>query len=484
MKTYSVTSLKCQLALIILVSFIFSSSLTANTIHVPDDQPTIQAAIDIAVDGDTVLVAQGIYYENINFIGKNIVVASQYILDNNLFKIFSTIINGGDPVHPDTASCVRFISGEDSTAMLIGFTLTGGTGTIWPDIHVGGKYREGGGILIEFSSPTIKHNLIMDNEAIDKSGTGVVSAGGGAIRSGDGNPRILNNTIRDNRGLYGAGIVLNYSGGIIKNNLIYQNTGGEDFSGSGIWCYNNGPAPKIYENNTIVENHSSGGGQYGGKGGALMVWSTLVTVRNNIIWGNTQSTGGPIALISGTVDMTYSDIEGGWTGEGNIDLDPEFTGLDYYLEGSSPCIDSGDPDPVYNDPEDPNNPGFALFPARIGLRNDMGAYGGPLSVILPIAVIPGVFNNEEGLNKITLEQNYPNPVKNSTEFRYSVKIPGVVNLTIYNMDGQRIQTLVNEFKTPGSYNVNYNCSSLTKGIYIYKLQSNGQMLAKKMIVAD
>src|SRR5437867_1323157 len=65
-----------------------TASLAQNTIHVPGDQPTIQGAIDAATNGDTVLVAPGTYYENINFLGKTIRVtssigAAQTIIDGS-----------------------------------------------------------------------------------------------------------------------------------------------------------------------------------------------------------------------------------------------------------------------------------------------------------------------------------------------------------------------------------------------------------------
>ncbi len=113
-----------------LVLFVFSLS-NANTIKVPQDFTTIQGAINASTNGDTVLVASGTYYENINFNGKNIVLTSNYGITGDASYIKSTIINGSTPAHPDTASCVRIISGEDSTAVLQGFTLTGGKGTKW-----------------------------------------------------------------------------------------------------------------------------------------------------------------------------------------------------------------------------------------------------------------------------------------------------------------------------------------------------------------
>ena len=151
--------------------------LWANIIRVPGDQPTIQSGINAASNGDTVVVYPGTYFENIIFRGKNIVVTSRFYETGDMSFIQSTVINGSKPSHTDTASCVLIINHEDTTAVLQGFTITGGKGTKWKDEHSSGTYREGGGILVAFTSPIIRNNLIINNEAIDKSG--VTDAGGG-----------------------------------------------------------------------------------------------------------------------------------------------------------------------------------------------------------------------------------------------------------------------------------------------------------------
>jgi len=240
-------------------------------------------------------------------------------------------------LHSDTSSCVLIVSGENTSAILEGFTLTGGNGTIWMDTHLNQSYREGGGILIELSSPTIKHNFIIGNNATNISG--VVSAGGGGVRCGDGNPLIISNIIKGNKGRYGAGIVMNFSTGVIKNNIIVENSGGEDYGGSGIWSYASGVT--IIENNTIVGNSSSGSGQNGaGHGGGMLIWSTSITGCNNIVWDNTQTSGGQISLLGGaSANITYSDIKGGWSGTGNIDQDPMFADGNYILSDTSVCVD-------------------------------------------------------------------------------------------------------------------------------------------------
>ena len=118
--------------LLLFVIIICVSNLYAQgeVINVPGDQPTIQAAINSAVDGDTVLVAEGTYYENIDFKGKAIVVASHFLTDGDETHVDSTIINGSHSSDPSQGSVVYFASGEDTTSVLCGFTITGGTGGV------------------------------------------------------------------------------------------------------------------------------------------------------------------------------------------------------------------------------------------------------------------------------------------------------------------------------------------------------------------
>ena len=82
--------------------------LSQVTIHVPADYTTIQAAIDAANNGDIVLVAEGIYYENINFMGKAITVASKYYIDGKQKHIRKTIIDGSQPVKSGFWICGLF----------------------------------------------------------------------------------------------------------------------------------------------------------------------------------------------------------------------------------------------------------------------------------------------------------------------------------------------------------------------------------------
>ncbi len=151
-----------KLEKIILLSIIFLFSnfpLIGNTITVDTtgtgDYTTIQEGINAAVDGDTVLVYPGTYYENINFNGKNITVASLYIVTEADSFIHQTIIDGNQD-----GSVVQIVSGEDENTLLCGFTIQNGSGSI-----LGLFFYVGGGIYVEDSNPIIKKCIIKENKA-------------------------------------------------------------------------------------------------------------------------------------------------------------------------------------------------------------------------------------------------------------------------------------------------------------------------------
>lgn len=362
---------KCMLLRLIAVAclFVLSASgsipVSATVVDVPADQATIQAGIDAALHGDTVLVAPGTYYENIRLKGKRILLTSNFMLAKDTAFITSTVIDGSFPVDPDTATVVMFINQEDARTILQGFTIRNGAGTAWKDEHSPGTYREGGGILCAFSAPTIRHNKIVNN-IVDNT-FGVTSTGGGGVRAGDGRTRLLGNRFQGNYGRYGSAIVFNHpSGGAIVGNVITGNDAGGSFGGGAIWINSASPTTRI-ENNTVYGNTS------GQQSGGFYNFSSTLTVRNCSFWQNTpNNTGG-----SGTTNYTYTNITPLAAGTGNSDVAPTFVDLlNFVPADGSILIDGGDPSAVYNDVEDGGNPGFALFPAKGSLRNDMGAYGG------------------------------------------------------------------------------------------------------------
>ncbi|MBA2612214.1 MAG: T9SS type A sorting domain-containing protein [Bacteroidetes bacterium] len=463
--------------LILLSALFISNSLFSTILNVPANYATIQSAINASVNGDTVVVAPGTYFENINFRGKNIVVTSQYYLAQNTSFIGSTIINGSTPAFADTASCVIFNHNETSAAILQGFTLTGGKGTKWLDIHGAGTYREGGGIIVELCSPTIKHNLIINNLVTNT--TGVSGVGGGGIRIGDGNPTICSNAIIFNQAGYGPGVVLNYTGVKLTNNVIASNTGGNSYNGgSGVWAVNNlSTTPIIIENNTIVNNYSS----LTTGTGSILVWGcNNVLIHNNIIYGNLPAV--QVKSITIAPAVTYCNIQGGYAGTGNINQNPMFSANNYYLANGSPCIDAGDPAIVYNDIQDPANLGNALFPSLALLNNDMGAYGGPCtSVLPPFTTVTELKKTLENINDLSV---FPNPASSSFEIIFHSQDAQQIKIELYTILGEYVSTISNEKAVQGKNTFQMDKTGLANGTYFVKIsdQSNYSKTVKLVFV--
>jgi hypothetical protein len=268
----------------------------AGIIHVPADQPSIQAGINAAANGDTVLVADSTYYENIHFMGKAITVASYFLLDSDSVHIDSTIINGSQPSNPDKGSVVSFVSGEDTTSVLCGFTITGGTGSLYED-----WLKVGGGICIFSSGARISHNKIIFNSVTHSQ----IPIGGGIGVFPKTNSKnviidenvIAYNSLNGTTGGSGGGIFL--VKGRISNNKIFKNTskGKPNAFGGGISINCDTTYARTFVNiagNTIMNNEATSDNPNGGGiGGGIDVQFSQVHIFGNQITHNNVSGANP-----------------------------------------------------------------------------------------------------------------------------------------------------------------------------------------------
>ena len=140
--------------ILIFVLLVVSTCLFSTIINVPDDQPTIQAGIDVAIDADTVLVQPGTYVENINYNGKNITIASLFLTTQDTTYISQTIIDGNQ-----NGTVVSFENGETMGAVLTGFTITNGSG---------------GGISCVYNSYPRLENLVIIGNYAEYNGGGIL----------------------------------------------------------------------------------------------------------------------------------------------------------------------------------------------------------------------------------------------------------------------------------------------------------------------
>ncbi len=353
----------------VVVSCALAVSASAVTRKVRSEYPSIQLAIQDCRNGDTVLVSPGLYCETINFVGKNITVTST---DPNDPKIVGyTVINAdGD------GSVVTFANGETSAAVLTGFTITGGRGTINNTLESKPNCIWGGGIYCIHASPTITRNIITRNYGPTDGGMMVgglvqVSYGGG-IAALFCSPTITHNIIRNNTALYGGG-VMNYEGdSLISNNIISDNSG---YIGAGVCLLGGSIINNTIAGNDIDKTWPGPSGGTGLGGNVLAIYHPPYVpsrIIGNII-SNAASGGGIYCIFSQGSERApdlfqYNDVwnnaPGDWitnemtgtqtdgpsspTGTmGNISVDPLFVSpfnKDYHLTLESPCIDAGDAD--------------------------------------------------------------------------------------------------------------------------------------------
>lgn len=304
-----------------------------NTINVPSDFNTIQAAIDASSNGMVVMVAPGTYTgqgnRDLNFAGKAITIQSTNPYDPAV--VAATIIDcqgSGSAYHRG----FYFHSGEGSGSIVSGLTIING--------YIGGTNSRGGGIYCENSNPTIKYCVFRNNYA----------------------------------GEQGGGISLRYSNSTISHCIFTANNSG--YFGGGLACESPGNA--IIKHCVFVGN-----GQC--TGGGIAVHYSSAQISHCILWGNTGYQGaGQLHLIDTMIiTVAYSDIQGGQTGvshqygytliwgPGNINSNPNFVDManyDYHLQSNSPCVNAGDPCYI---PE-PNETDIDGQPRVMACRVDIG----------------------------------------------------------------------------------------------------------------
>ena len=253
------------------------AALPAATIRVPGDQPTVQAGIDAAAAGDTVLVAPGTYFENLDFRGKGITVTSAA-------GPAVTTIDGSS-----SGPAVTFRSSEPRSAVLSGFTLQ--HGSLAPNAVTNANLA---GIYIQSGQPTIRNNVITHNLCFD-------------IQSSQAAPLIQGNTISATESPdYGCGFASG-AGIYIDGNLQGDSPGAT-----------NGSAP-VMLGKTVEKKIRSGLSDAGGNGGAaIAVWGGSPLILNNILRNNSSpgGVGGAINIVYGTATVVQNLIYGNQAGCG------------------------------------------------------------------------------------------------------------------------------------------------------------------------
>jgi len=211
-------------------------------------------------------------------------------------------------------------------------------------------------------------------------------------------------------------------------------------------------------------------------------YSTTATIHNATVAGNGAW---PLVYTSENSSLVweYSLTPTLQPGVGNLVGDALFDPLlgPPFLAASSPCIDAGDPDPLFHDREDPANPGFPLWPAMGTLRNDMGFTGGPHAVPLDTSwVSVPMWQPSHRPRDFALGAPWPNPFNPVTHIPLTLERPLPVHISVYNLLGQEVAVLVNGILPAGTHRVPLQAGRLASGVYVVTLEVAGRQESRSV----
>ncbi len=327
--------------------------------------------------------------------------------------------------------------------------------------------RLGGAIYIENSSPRIESSTFRTNGRKHSDNIDVLTSAGGAMYIKNSTPTMHNLKFSRNAANDGAAIFLEHSSPKISNTLIVENFAA-GFAGA---IFINNSSPHIV-NMTSAENTALAGGSF-----SLMNANSRPTVINSIMFDNSKP---EIFINDGRPTVTYSIIDSAGTkpyfGTGCLTDNPILTDNDSYLltytnQNTSPAIDAGHPDSV--------DTIIDTYAGRGEARADMGYYGGQLFEVNTSSIDDNVIT----LDDFKLAGNYPNPFNPMTIIPFELAADAQVELSIYNLNGQKVQTLVQSYRSHGFYQTTWNAQALPSGIYMAVLKIDHFIAdSKKMIL--
>jgi Thrombospondin type 3 repeat len=321
---------------------------------------TIQGAISYLTTshGDVIEIGPGTYNETIDFLGKLITLRSTG-------GPAVTIIDGSGL----SDSVVKCFSGEQSATVLDGFTITGGNATsgggmynsgssptVVNCIFSGNTADNGGGMYNTSSNPLIRNCVFSGNYAANDSGGGMYNSRSNPMLTG---VRFIGNSTTNSNGR-GGGMGNSYSSPTLVNCWFEGNSAPGGGAIANFQCCLGPRSSPMLVGCVFIGNTSSWTGYYGGimneqrahptlinctftgnAGAVATPFSEPATLVNCILWNN----GANPLYRAGNVSVSYSCVQGGFAGPGNIDSNPLFVDAgtgDLRLQQGSPCIDGGD----------------------------------------------------------------------------------------------------------------------------------------------
>ena len=236
---------------------------------------------------------------------------------------------------------------------------------------------------------------------------------------------------------------------------------------------------------TLLRDVTFANNSAGGSGGGISIpgMGDYAVVANSIFWNNSPND------VDGMVIPFYSNINGGVEGHDNISINPNFVdSTNFNLQEESPCIDAGNAQIVIN-LSSLMLPGEMWMGDTIvdltpefynGTAPDMGAYESPYTTSLAMSDVLLPLN-------FRLYFTYPNPFNPFTTLRYDLPKNSLVNITIYDMMGRVVKTIVNDQQMAGYRSIQWNAtnnngSPVSAGMYLYMIQAGEFRQTKKMIL--
>ncbi len=341
-----------------------------------------------------------------------------------------------------------------------GLYAEGGEVSLVNNSFSGNSANGGGGIFGYQATLDLEGNAIYENDA----------GNGGGMNFWFAQVQLTANSVQDNHADgFGGGTYLMSSAAELVNNLLGSN---EANNGAGIYLLN---SSSVQINNTIARNQAGATG-----GGMYLAANSSAVLMNELVYHNN-----PQAIYedeTSACQACYSDIEGGWQGEGNFDAWPMLISFtDYHLADWSPCIGAGATDVMigenpYSAPVEDLDGNSRPDPA--GSAPDVGCYehelGTPTSVNAePASGLPLTF---------ALQPGVPNPFNPVTVLRYQLPHRARVRLEIYDLSGRRVATLVDGWRDAGYFEAVFDASGLASGVYFARLTADNFSAAEKLLL--